>query len=119
MNNTAVLEALSNLRGPGDPVYSLTRTKKRNPLVEFLDVVVSGGALTGAAEVADAFSAPLFLIDGQEKATIVQVRDGKVVETLDVPGWSPDRGARLKSKGPSLLSLDVAGYRYRKVAQLA
>jgi len=111
------LQALSTLRRPGDQVYSVTRTKKRNPLLEFLDVVVSGGAFTGAADVADSMATSLYLVAGRDRAVIARVSDGNVAETVDIPDWDGARAEALRGQAGALKAIVVDGYRYSKVAQ--
>ena len=111
------LQALSTLRRPGDQVYSVTRTKKRNPLLEFLDVVVSGGAFTGAADVADSMATSLYLVAGRDRAVVQRgrvhlfgqldpqdeatLRGGKACGGREVPGHRRPHGLDLPLVGPS------------------
>jgi hypothetical protein len=119
ISNDDALEAMASLRTPGDAVFSLSRVKLRNPLLSFLDVVVSGGALTSAADVADTASVSVFLVDSQHKATIVQLQDGRVTDTIDVPDWTPERSTAYRTQRLSFKGLVVDGYRYSKVMTLA
>ncbi|MBK8461294.1 MAG: hypothetical protein IPL43_14905 [Micropruina sp.] len=119
MNETDALEVIQELVSEGDAVYAMTRTKKRNIFVDFLDVVVSGGALTGAADIADTVVQSYYLVASPAKATIVQVRDSQIADTIDVPSWSAEKAKELQGQGVSLKTLNVAGYRYSRGVQIA
>lgn len=93
-------------------MFSVQRSKKRPFWKQFLDVVVSGGALGDLKDLGDNLATPYFLVASDSKATIVRVEDQRVVETIPVPSWD-------SAKTSSFRKADVADYEYRKVARIA
>lgn len=112
MSNEAVTHALEGHLSEGDSVFSLQRTKRRPFWQQFLDVVVSGGALGDLKDLQDNVSTPYFLIGSHTSGKIVRVADGGVVEEIPVRPWDA-------SWKESFRKVGVAGYEYRKVSRIA
>ncbi len=111
MKADQVLDVIASRRPTGTVVYSLTRMKRRSILREFLDVMVSGGAIDSAVDVMDNVSMRTVLIAGDRQGTILGVRDGRVVDEIPVPDWDP-------AWKQSFKRATVGGYRYTKTARI-
>ncbi|MCB0910787.1 MAG: hypothetical protein KDB60_04125 [Propionibacteriaceae bacterium] len=112
MSYDAVAQALDGHVSTGDSVFSLQRTKKRPFWQQFLDVVLSGGALGDLKDLTENVQTPWFLIGSSTAGTIVRVADGHVVEEIAVSPWN----AAWKD---GFRRVVVAGHEYRKVARVA
>ena len=81
------LEAIEKIKKSDDIVYEIARKEKKSGLFHFMDFWVEGILSTGNSLMKDKV---MYLIASEDNGKIVEIENGKIINTLEVPDWKSE-----------------------------
>lgn len=102
------LEAIEKIKKSDDIVYEIARKEKKSGLFHFMDFWFEGILSTGNSLMKDKV---MYLIASEDNGKIVEIENGKIINTLEVPDWKSEMKETFKK-------VVIGDYVYKKFRRI-
>ena len=103
------LDAIEKVKSPDDIIYEIIRKEKRSVWFHFWDIVLDCIPGVTMQLMTDKY---LYLLASEKSGKIIEVENGNITNTTDVPDWTNDKKVNFNK-----VFIDKYVYKkYRKIA---
>ncbi len=103
------IDAIEKIKASDDIIYEVIRSEKKSGWFHFWDIVFD---IIPSTTIKLTHNKVMYLLASEENGKIIEVENGMITNTIEIPDWTTDNKERFKK-------IIIDNYLYKKFKKIA